>query len=46
MEIKFEKQLKGYPSVIPYESTKKIVDQMEKCVCKIKIVLYNNKKYF
>ena len=37
MQIKFEKQLKGYPSVIPYESTKKIVDQMEKCVCKIKI---------
>ena len=32
-----ESILTGYPNEIPYESTKKIISQMEKNVCKIKI---------
>ena len=36
-----ESILTGYPNEIPYESTKKIISQMEKNVCKIKI---NNKQ--
>ena len=35
-EIK-EKLLNEYPNVISYECTKKIVEQMEKNICKIKI---------
>ena len=32
-----EKLLSGYPKVISYECTKKIIEQMEKNICKIKI---------
>ena len=32
-----EKILTGYPNVISYECTKKIIEQMEKDICKIKI---------
>ena len=32
-----EKILTGYPNVISYECTKKIIEQMEKNICKIKI---------
>ena len=32
-----ENKLIGYPSVISYESSKKIIEQMEKNVCKVKI---------
>ena len=35
-EIK-ESILTGYPNVISYECTKKIIEQMEKYICKIKI---------
>ena len=37
MENIKEAQLTGYPNVISYESTKKITEQMEKNICKIKI---------
>ena len=36
MEVQKESLLIGYPNVISYECTKKIIEQMEKCVCKIK----------
>ena len=29
--------LKEYPNLISYECSKKIIEQMEKCICKIKI---------
>ena len=32
-----ESILTGYPNIISYGSTKKIVEQMEKCICKVKI---------
>ena len=32
-----ESILTGYPNVISYECTKKIIEQMEKYICKIKI---------
>ena len=32
-----ENILTGYPNVISYECTKKIIEQMEKNICKIKI---------
>ena len=35
-EIK-ESLLKGYPNVIPFDCTKKIINQMEKNICKITI---------
>ena len=49
-----EKLLNGYPDIISYECTKKIIEQMEKNICKIKIgneqgtgffckIPYNNK---
>ena len=37
MEKQKECNLSGYPNVIPYESSKKIIEQMEKNICKIKI---------
>ena len=37
MEIVKEKILTGYPNVISYECTKKITEQMEKYICKIKV---------
>ena len=37
MEIKKECLLTGLPKVISFESTKKIIEQMVKTICKIKI---------
>ena len=37
MEGKKESNIEGYPSIISYECTKKIVEQMEKSICRIKI---------
>ena len=37
MEGKKESILTGYPNIISYECTKKIMDQMEKKICKIKV---------
>ena len=37
MEVVKEKILTGYPNVISYECTKKITEQMEKYICKIKV---------
>ena len=37
MEDKKENILLGYPSIISYEGTKKIKEQMEKYICKINI---------
>ena len=37
MEGQNESILSGYPNVISYECTKKIIEQMEKNICKIKI---------
>ena len=37
MELKKESNLAGYPTFISYESTQKILEQMEKNICKIKI---------
>ena len=35
-EIK-ESILKKYPNVIPFDCTKEIINQMERCICKIKV---------
>ena len=37
MEVNKESVLTGYPNIIPYECTKKIIEQMENNICKIKI---------
>ena len=37
MEGVKESMLTGYPNLISYECTKKIMEQMEKDICKIKI---------
>ena len=37
MEDVKEKILTGYTNVVSYECTKKITEQMEKYICKIKI---------
>ena len=37
MESNKESLLIGYPNPLSYECTKKIIEQMEKCICKIKI---------
>jgi len=37
MEVTKESLLTGYPNIITYECTKKIIEQMEKSICKIKI---------
>ena len=37
MEVTKESLLTGYPNIITYECTKKIIEQMEKNICKIKI---------
>ena len=37
MEIQNEGYLLGFPNVFPCKCIKEIVNQMEKCVCKIKI---------
>ena len=37
MEVKKESILTGYPNFIPLECAKKITEQMEKNICKIKI---------
>ena len=29
--------LRGYPNIVPYESSRKIIEQMEKAICQIKI---------
>ena len=29
--------LRGYPNIVPYEGSKKIIEQMEKAICQIKI---------
>ena len=36
-EINEESYLTGYPNIIPYECSKKIIEQMEKNICKFKI---------
>ena len=36
MEDNNESILLGYPNIIPYECTKKVIQQMEKNICKIK----------
>ena len=37
MEDQKESILTDYPNVISYECTKEIIEQMEKCICKIKV---------
>ena len=37
MEFINEKELKNYPTIISYESTEKILEQMKNTVCKIKL---------
>ena len=37
MSVTKETMLTGYPNVISYECSKKIIEQMEKSICKIKI---------
>ena len=37
MDVQKEHNLNGYPTVISYECTKKIIEQMEKNICRIKI---------
>ena len=37
MEVVKEKILTGYPNVVSYECNKKITEQMEKYICKIKV---------
>ena len=37
MEKQKESLLNGYPNVISYECTKKIIEQMERNICKINI---------
>ena len=37
MEVQKESILRGYPNIISYECTKKIMEQMVKNICKIKI---------
>ena len=37
MEKNYETILTGYPTVINLDCTKEIINQMEKCICKIKI---------
>ena len=37
MDNKKEDRIIGYPDIIPYENTKVIIEQMEKCICKLKI---------
>ena len=37
MDNKKEERIIGYPDIIPYENTKVITEQMEKCICQIKI---------
>ena len=37
MEGEKESILTGYPNIISYESSKRIIKQMEKNICKIKI---------
>ena len=41
MSTQNEKEGNKYPGIISYDCNKKIVEQMEKCICKIKI---NNKQ--
>ena len=37
MEFNKESILRGCPNILSYECTKKIIEQMEKCICKINI---------
>ena len=37
MEVNKESILSGFPSVVSYECSKKLIEQMEKNICKIKI---------
>ena len=37
MDVQKEHNLNGYPTVISYECTKKIIEQMDKNICRIKI---------
>ena len=37
MKVQKQSLLIGYPNVISYECTKKIMEQIEKYICKIKI---------
>ncbi len=37
MELKKESILRGCPNILSYECTKKIIEQMEKYICKINI---------
>ena len=41
-----EIQLTGYPNVIPLDSTKEIINQMEKNICKIKIAQVQGTGFF
>ena len=38
--------LPSYPRAISYEATKKIIEQMEKCICKIKIEVLQGTGFF
>ena len=44
MEGQKEINLNGYPKLIPYECTEKILEQMRKNICKITIG--NERKYY
>ena len=37
MEEENESNLLGYPSIVSYECSKKIINQMEKTICRLKI---------
>ena len=44
MEVYNESKIGNYPDIINYECSKKIIKQMEKCVCKIKLDKENKEK--
>ena len=44
MEVYNESKIGNYPDIINYECSKKIIKQMEKCVCKIKFEKENKEK--
>ena len=39
-------RLSSYPNVIPYKTTKKILEQMEKCICKIRVGEFQETGFF
>jgi len=46
MKVYKESLLNGYPNVISYECTKKIIEQMEKNICKINIAKNQGTGFF